>query len=705
MSVVNLREKSILAKVVYYGPPLGGKTTSLKFIHRVMDPENKTSLVSLNTERDRTLFFDFLPINLGRIGDFQLKIQGFTVPGQVKYLLTRRYVLRGADAVVFVADSRPGERESNAAALADLVDNLSRNGLSFDSIPMVLEYNKRDEPGVMSVEEMNAALNARGVPAFETVATVGDGVFEAFAELSASMVERICSEYRITGVRDAAASVKAALGRIHREFLHWRASHPDSFPAPASTSSTVVVDDDDSARDPQAATEALLEKAVGTNIQVAELLSEVQEARASLEARVNEMTALHEVTTAAAATLDEDNVVAVVVEGAARALHTGCASMLVRDEDDGSLRERGVHGFLYDPLVAGAAAAGAGSVLAILRSPDPVVVIPGEHDGLLESIRRREPGVRAAVAAPLRVRGETRGLLVVYWTGPGGDPPAGAPRFLGALAAAASVALENARLHGQMERLTRELEQKVADRTRDLESALAELRILDQLKDDFLSNMSHELMTPIAGIRSSAEILRSYPDMSPDERAGFLSGIEQETDRLSGRLQDILDLSALDSGKVELRWEPAVAREVVAQAVERNRRRFDARGIRVNFWPQTGLPRFECDRRWLDRALDHLFDNAAKFSPDGGEVDITVEAESGGIRIGVRDRGPGIPVAERARIWERFKQRGEVLTDKTPGLGAGMPLVRRIVEIHGGVVGIDGGEGRGTLVWMRLPAM
>ena len=207
MSVVNLREKSIHAKVVYYGPPLGGKTTSLKYIHRVMDPERRTNLISLNTDRDRTLFFDFLPINLGRIGDFTLKIQGFTVPGQVKYLLTRRYVLRGADAVVFVADSRATERESDLASLRDLRDNLALNGLSYDTIPLVIQYNKRDEAGLLDPEEMDRLLNDRGVPRFETVATVGTGVFEAFSAAAGAMVQRIGTQYRIGGAKDVAAAV------------------------------------------------------------------------------------------------------------------------------------------------------------------------------------------------------------------------------------------------------------------------------------------------------------------------------------------------------------------------------------------------------------------------------------------------------------------------------------------------------------------
>ncbi len=439
-------------------------------------------------------------------------------------------------------------------------------------------------------------------------------------------------------------------------------------------------------------------------MRVAELLTEVQQARTELESRVAELQALYRVGSEAAASLDEDRVVATVVEGAATALGAGHASILLRDEEDGSLRERGVHGFLYDPLVAGSASAdGLVPLLDLLAAPEPVVVGDRSPPGVLDAIRAREPSVRAAVAAPLRVREKVRGLLVVYYAGPGAEPGEPARQFLGALAASAAVALENAHLHGALERFSRELEGKVADRTADLEKALHELRQLDRLKEDFLSTMSHELMTPLAGVRSSAEILRTYPDMAPDERKGFLEGIEQEAARLTDRLQDILDLSALDAGRVKLARAPMGSRDLVQAAVDRSKGAFDARKLRVGLWSQAGLPKVQVDPRWMGRALDHLLGNAAKFSPEGAEVEVKVEREGDAVRVSIRDRGPGIPAEERESLFRRFKQMGQVLTDKPPGIGAGLPLARRIIEAHGGTIGIDGGPGRGTTVTVRLP--
>src|SRR6185436_1170848 len=129
MSLISLRDKTVNAKIVYYGTALSGKTTSLKYVHEVIDPDRRIELVSLNTEGDRTLFFDFLPIPLGTLSGYKVKLQAFTVPGQVKYNLTRRYVLRGADGVIFVADSRSPAFEDNVRSLATLRENLVANGL------------------------------------------------------------------------------------------------------------------------------------------------------------------------------------------------------------------------------------------------------------------------------------------------------------------------------------------------------------------------------------------------------------------------------------------------------------------------------------------------------------------------------------------------------------------------------------------------
>jgi signal recognition particle receptor subunit beta len=180
MVVLNHTGEELNAKIVYYGPGVSGKTTNLEYIHEQMPVHSKGKLVSMKTRTDRTLFFDFLPLELGEINGYRTRFLLYTVPGQVYYNATRKLVLKGADAVVFVADSSRSKLDENLESLRNLEDNLNEYGLSLDHLPWVLQYNKRDVADAMPVVELEKQLNLLGVPAFEAVATQGPGVHETF---------------------------------------------------------------------------------------------------------------------------------------------------------------------------------------------------------------------------------------------------------------------------------------------------------------------------------------------------------------------------------------------------------------------------------------------------------------------------------------------------------------------------------------------
>ena len=178
MSFINYAAREINCKLVYYGPGLCGKTTNLQFIYTKVDPSTKGKLISLATETERTLFFDFLPLELGSIRGFKTRFHLYTVPGQVFYDASRKLILRGADGVIFVADSQIERMESNIESLENLEANLSEQNMKLDGLPFVLQYNKRDLPNVVPIEELQSALNGRNVPWFEACAPKGTGVFE-----------------------------------------------------------------------------------------------------------------------------------------------------------------------------------------------------------------------------------------------------------------------------------------------------------------------------------------------------------------------------------------------------------------------------------------------------------------------------------------------------------------------------------------------
>lgn len=178
MSLINYSSREINCKVVYYGPGLGGKTTNIQYVYEKLAPETKGKLVTLATEMDRTLFFDFLPLELGEGKGFKTRFHLYTVPGQVYYNASRKLILRGVDGIVFVADSSESRFDANIEALYNLHENLKEYDLSLDEIPFVMQWNKRDMPDAIPVDELNAELNPEGFENFEAVAVNGVGVFD-----------------------------------------------------------------------------------------------------------------------------------------------------------------------------------------------------------------------------------------------------------------------------------------------------------------------------------------------------------------------------------------------------------------------------------------------------------------------------------------------------------------------------------------------
>ncbi|MDR3556357.1 MAG: ADP-ribosylation factor-like protein [Syntrophobacteraceae bacterium] len=196
MAFIDLSKNEIQAKIVYYGPGRGGKTTNLLYVHESMSKQVCGKMVTIDTKGDRTLFFDFLPLNIGKVMNMTIRIQLYTVPGQVMYNATRKLVLRGVDGIVFVADSLKVQKNKNIESLQNLAENLNDEGLAISQVPLVLQYNKRDlmESNIplLPVAELEADLNeGLKVPAFEASATIGDGVYETLREISKRTVKNV----------------------------------------------------------------------------------------------------------------------------------------------------------------------------------------------------------------------------------------------------------------------------------------------------------------------------------------------------------------------------------------------------------------------------------------------------------------------------------------------------------------------------------
>ncbi len=195
MVQINFAKKEVNCKLVYYGPGLSGKTTNLEIIYQKAPEKSKGKMTSVATEGDRTLFFDFLPLDIGKVGGMNTKFQLYTVPGQVYYNSTRKLVLQGVDGLIFVADSQKDKMDENIESLQNLAENLKEQGIEITEIPLIIQFNKRDLPNIFSIEEMNAKLNKLNVPTTQAVAFKGEGVFPTLKLAAATVLERLNKKY------------------------------------------------------------------------------------------------------------------------------------------------------------------------------------------------------------------------------------------------------------------------------------------------------------------------------------------------------------------------------------------------------------------------------------------------------------------------------------------------------------------------------
>lgn len=243
MALLNYSKKEINAKIVYYGPGLSGKTTNIQYIYKKLKPEHKGKLMTLATQTDRTLFFDFLPVELGEIKGLKTRFQIYTVPGQVYYNATRKLVLKNVDGIVFVADSQKKMLNENIESLKNLEDNLRFYNRSLKDIPLVFQYNKRDMPDILSIDELQQALNKYNVPYFEAVAHTGQGVLQTLTTVSKLVLQKLRTTTEFTRVDAQAGAPVEAKPVAEEEKAEVVAEQEEAVevePVPASVESEVL---------------------------------------------------------------------------------------------------------------------------------------------------------------------------------------------------------------------------------------------------------------------------------------------------------------------------------------------------------------------------------------------------------------------------------------------------------------------------------
>lgn len=301
----NTKDNEILVKLVFYGPGLSGKTTNLQKLHEMTDPTQKTDLFSVNTMEDRTLFFDLLPVDLGYVYGNSIKLQIYTVPGQVHYDSTRRIVLSGADGVIFVADSEKNKLHENVQSINNLYHNLQANRLNIKEVPLVMQYNKRDLSSALPLDVLNQKLNFRNVPFFEAVAIKGDGVLETFIEAVKQTVRYIFNKYQLSkNVKNVEGVIEkleqsilatSAEAKKSAEAAETQAQSPDETFSPrvARGGRTVLKYTHSVQEDDRSSGDKLLQKALTSNMETARLYTDLKNSQAALLKKNEELSILY----------------------------------------------------------------------------------------------------------------------------------------------------------------------------------------------------------------------------------------------------------------------------------------------------------------------------------------------------------------------------------------------------------------------------
>lgn len=710
--------RQVKVKIVYYGPALGGKTTCLQYIHRVTDPQRRSRLYTLNTASDRTLFFDLLGLDLGRIRGYRLTLQLFTVPGQVQYNTTRKAVLAGADGVVFVADSQAGQEKANSESFANLQENLKANGLNPETIPLVLQYNKRDLPNILSRAQLDRLLNPRGYPAFETVATTGVGVLESFAAICEATVLSVADRLGVSAHPEALSRLVANVRSAIAPLVSTKQSEVEA---------PVVICRPGQVLNP----EELMTEAVKANTAMAELSARLDQMSKQLARRVEELRGLLTFSQVLSQAREPDEVATAFFERFLVDLRVTAGSLMLVN-NKGELVEVLRRGLAADPLMRpGRDHQLPAQVILNSRTVYQVSLDDMTGQQSLEPWLEEVSGLGFShlVAVPLVAQDRELGLVSAFGErsrGPFLEEDLQLAAIMGAVGA---TALANSRAWQALEQLNRNLERLVGERTaelekaltkaeslarelaeanRDLEAAYRKLAELDTLKGELLRRVAHELNTPVTALQTAGRILTRWEQIPKEKVTSFVEVVVQESGRLAELIASALQAAALGLPEEKGAKSEVSVVELLRKALAPVKGEMADRKISMALKVAAGLEKVSCYPEALEAALTALAKNAVEFNNSSGSVTITVLPVRKGKRTLVEfrfeDTGVGISPAELPRVTEPFFQTGSLLTGKPRGLGLGLTVAKKVAELHGGELEISSQPGTGTTVVLRVEA-
>jgi signal transduction histidine kinase/signal recognition particle receptor subunit beta len=681
-------DKTLHAKVVYYGPACGGKTTNLEALHRIAHTRRGHELLTVKTQKDSTLFFDLLPFELDDVLGCRISIKLYTVPGQVRYDATRKVVLGGADAIVFVADSCSSRREQNVWSMQNLGMNMRAKNVDPECVPILFQINKRDVPDAASAAEVAEWLGLSDQQVIPAVATRGEGVLETFKAVCHATLGRAFAraDCRPPETDDPGALAQAIDRALAPYEDHVARGGPGECADDPPRTPIVLTDDD------------LLEGAIETSVRLGEGRS-AEAARARRLAReADGFRRLGESLCEIGASSDRPRALAAALE-IARDVLDAAAVTLITESSAGPLMQEGAVGWEEDPLLT--FPSGRQLLRRMMSAGGPCVV-----DDLAEYCDAAEAGdvlERLRSGAGVQVAHEGKRVLVAYAARPAGSFERDDVRFLRSVARHVAAGLDKARAHEDLDSNRERLERIIVSRTGEQRRTRGSRRAVDQIRERFLGNLSSEMQAPLAAVASAATAIRDYRSTAR-ERKKLAASIIDSAELLQRQLDDLSRLIHVADEK-PLRLTEAPSRRLVEEAIRMAGH--DSVRSRVEKDPGPG----QFDLQGLARAIANLIDNAVKFSPSGSPVRVRLspskidsgDAEVDAMKVSVLDRGPGVPEEDRERIFAPFAQGGEAPEGTPRGMGIGLYEARCLARRHGGQLEYAPRKGGGSEFRLTVP--
>lgn len=700
MVQISFSKREILVKIVYYGMGLCGKTTSLQYLHSIMDDSNTTKLFSVKTDEDRTLFFDFLPVTVSTFNNFKIKLKIYTVPGQVKYSATRKAVLAGVDGVVFVIDSQENLLDDNVESFRDLLKNLDYYGLKAEDVPIVFQYNKRDLNNLTPVQDLNGKFNRDKSRAFfPTIATRGDGIADAFLEVSKLVMENVISKHKLPVGDDIIDSFLLSLRVPMQQNEANRGTESESESSREDDTVNIMV-----GSTTEDETE-LLQHAVTSNIEMADLYDELEELKRSLESRVRELITANQISATVVAELDTDRVIQIASDALQRHGEFG-VSMLLEGTESGDLRETLHSNIKEDPLNNIILESGLTAAHAIMQRNRVVLLNRHKNTQIFAKVQGEVPEVASVISIPLSGKKKPLGILNLY-SYDREDFPKDTLSFYHLIANNIAIALENARLYNMVNHLNRELKEKMEEihshneiledtvrtRTRELrdsnlqlEKVVDELRTLDKLKDDFMGLMSHELRTPLTSIITYTQSMLEGMVTEEAEQKQFLGVIFQESSHLSQIIERVIDAVNFENERGYVHLETTHLPPIVHHVLERHGSEIANNGISISGEPQR--LDIKADPVRAEQVVDFVLDNAVRHTPAGGTITISTAESEDTVSLFIQDSGPGIPDDMAEIIFDRFKLMGDI-EHHSRGMRLGLHLSNHLMKAMDGSISLE----------------